>query len=220
MSLQYYEREPVSGDSPQQLVIFVHGYGSNGMDLISLAPEFADVLPDCHFVSPNAPFPFEGWIYNAYQWYGLRDRSEDAMLENARVAEPILNDFIDAQLARFNLEDKDLIVMGFSQGGMMSIHTMYRRESPCMAVVSFSGYVSGAQQLKKEIKSQPPLLMTHGDIDPVVPFAAIGVGSKSLKSLGIQVQTHFGNDLGHGIDSGCIESARNFIRNIIPAKLV
>lgn len=214
MELKFYEREPETAGVPKQLVVFLHGYGSNGADLISLAPEFYAVLPEAHFVSPDAPYPFEGGIFGAFQWYGLADRSDTGMLNNARKAEGILNDFIDQQLARFKLKDKDLVVMGFSQGGMMAIHTLCRRPLQAKAVISFSGYIAGLREFKKELKAKPPILVTHGTNDMIVPFEALNIMVDILANADINVTKHVSKGLGHGIDYECIESAQKFLSTL------
>lgn len=214
MGLHFYERDNASGLSPKQLMIFLHGYGANGQDLISLAPEFFDILPDCYFISPDAPYPFEGGMYNAYQWYGLMDRSEKAMLANARLVAPLLNEFIDSQLERFSLHDKDLIIAGFSQGGMMAIHNMYRRKNACAAIISFSGFLIGPDELAKEIKSRPPILMTHGTRDRIVPFSALDNSIAHLRALNIEAYELSVAGLGHGIDDECIDAAKDFLTKL------
>jgi phospholipase/carboxylesterase len=215
MNFNYLEREPGSGGVPKQLVVFLHGYGSNGADLISLAPEFYQVLPDAHFVSPDAPYPFEGGLYGAFQWYGFADRSDAGMLNNAKSVEGELNGFIDRQLARFKLKDKDLIVMGFSQGAMMAIHNVYRRPHKAKAVVSFSGFMAGLREFKKEVKSKPPILITHGTNDTIVPFKALDIMVNTLTQLDIKVTEHVSEGLGHGIDAECIEAAQKFLSALV-----
>ena len=63
-------RLPASGGAPQSMVIFLHGYGSNGDDLIGLAEYWRGALPDTVFLSPNAPEICPG-APDGYQWWGL-----------------------------------------------------------------------------------------------------------------------------------------------------
>ncbi len=108
--------------NPDHLVVFLHGYGANGQDLLSLSPELEEVLPNSVFVSPDAIYPFEGGFFGSYQWYSLIDRSERAMLDGAKNAAPIINQYIDEQLAKFKLPTSKLILIGFSQGGMLATY--------------------------------------------------------------------------------------------------
>lgn len=133
--LNFIEIDTYSKNSPKQLVIFLHGYGSNKYDLQSLTNEFKSILPDGFFIFPDAAFPCE--IGYGYQWFSLNDRSEAAMFKNIQPASIILDKFIDKQLARFSLTEENLILVGFSQGTMIALHAALRREKPC-TIIGFS----------------------------------------------------------------------------------
>ncbi|MBX9726250.1 MAG: hypothetical protein K2X09_03200, partial [Rickettsiales bacterium] len=148
----------------KRIVIFLHGLGADGNDLLSLAPMLD--LPDTHFMSPNAPFPCDMAPYG-YQWFSLQDRNPARILPEIRTAEPILNAYIDSALARFNLKPKDLALIGFSQGSMMALHTAPRRASAIAGVVGISGALFGAERLSSEITSRPPVCLIHGTHDEV-----------------------------------------------------
>ena len=156
---------PASGGAAKQLVIFLHGVGADGNDLIGLAPYFQQVLPDARFISPNAPFPFD-MAPQGYQWFSLQDFTEEARLAGADRAAPILNAFIDSELAKDGLSEENLALIGFSQGAMMSLHVGLRREKQLAAIISYSGLLVGKERLETEIKSKPPVLLTHGTVDP------------------------------------------------------
>jgi phospholipase/carboxylesterase len=218
--LAYREASARRGNiKPQQLVIMLHGYGSYNGDLIALAPELAEFLPNAHFVSPNAPSIFEEGgelgYQDAYQWFSLVSREESFMLKGAREAEPILNNFIDQQLDRFNLTAKQLIVIGFSQGTMMTLHTMLRRSEPAACLIGFSGMLLGGNLLPKEIKSRPPTLLVHGAEDRVLFPEVMAHSEKSLIAAGVPTTTLLCPRLGHGIDRAGIWTAGEFMRNNI-----
>ena len=201
---------PASGETAKQLIIFLHGLGADGRDLISLAPMFAEVFPDARFVSPNAPFPCDMAPYG-YQWFSMLTRNPAEMFAGIRRAEPFLNRFIDHELETLGLEDKDLALIGFSQGCMTALHTSLRRNKPCAAVVGFSGGMLGLEALKDEIVSRPPVCLIHGTFDEVVPFAASEKTEKILKELKVPVEFHPRPGLGHGIDPEGIEFAMDAI---------
>lgn len=205
---------PRNIENPDNIVIFLHGYGANGRDLLSLAPELSDVLPNTVFISPDAIFPFEGGIPGAYQWYSLMDRSDENILIGARHAAPIINGFIDTQLNKFKLTPDRLFIIGFSQGAMLSIYTAYRRNELIGGVISFSGFMVASDGIAHEIKSKPPILLTHGLEDNVVPSIATEFATGLLTELGVAVKSHFISHLGHGIDYKCIEYAKKFILSI------
>lgn len=213
--LKFFEKQPESGIKPSGVVVLLHGYGANAMNLMPLAYEFSDILQDWVFIAPNAPFPFEGMGEDSYQWYSLSDRSDEMLFSQAKKAEVILNNFLDDQLKRLNLEDKNMIVMGFSQGGMMSMHTLYRRSKACAAVISFSGYMSGIEHLKNDIKSKPPILLCHGTRDPIVPYKAKEVAAAALRNLEVEATEHSVDRLGHSIDEDCIVAAKSFLKKHI-----
>ncbi len=153
MELSGPSQPPAAGGKPKQLVVLLHGYGSNGDDLIGLAPFFAQALPEAEFLSPNAPFPCE-ISPMGFQWFGLEDRSPDMKLGGVRLAAEILDPFLDAELGKRGLADRDLALIGFSQGTMMSLHVGPRRANRIGGILGFSGALIGPQFLAAEMKSQ------------------------------------------------------------------
>ena len=161
--------EPASGGAAQQLVILCHGVGSDGQDLIDLARYYQKVLPDAKFISPDAPFAYD-MAPSGYQWFSLQDMSPGAHLAGAQQAAPILDDFIDAQLAGNGLTESELALVGFSQGTMMALHAGLRRPRPPAAIIGFSGSLVAPELLASEASARPPVLLIHGDRDETVPF--------------------------------------------------
>ena len=158
---------PAAAGAPKSLVVLLHGYGSNGEDLIGLAPYWQSALPDTHFISPNAPEPCPG-APGGYQWWALTSLSPQAREAGVRQAAPALNAFIDAQLARFDLAEDRLALVGFSQGTMMALHVGPRRERPLAGIVGFSGMLADPEALASEMATKPPVLLVHGDADPTL----------------------------------------------------
>ncbi|GAB2178198.1 alpha/beta hydrolase [Dongia sp. agr-C8] len=202
---------PKSGSKAKQLVVFLHGYGSNGDDLISLAPYWADLLPDAEFVSPNAPFPCEMNPFGGYQWFGLEDRNPATKLAGTRAAATILDGFLDDALKSRGLDESRLALVGFSQGTMMSLHVGPRRTTAPAAIVGYSGALIGADALALEIRSKPPVLLVHGTADQVVPFAAMGAAAQVLQSFGVTVETLARPGLPHSIDPEGLTRGGQFI---------
>jgi phospholipase/carboxylesterase len=169
---------PAAGGAPRQLVIFAHGYGSNGADLIGLAPYLAQALPHAAFVSPNAPQPVPGFPGQAFQWFGLANMDPHRLAMGVQDAAPALDAFIDAELTRAGVPAAACALVGFSQGAMMSLHVGPRRRERLGAVAAFSGLLAAPERLAAEIRTRPPVLLCHGDRDDRVPpqslFAALG----------------------------------------------
>lgn len=210
IDLQGPEQQALAGKA-SKLVVFLHGYGSNGDDLIGLAPYWAQLLPEAAFISPNAPFPCEMTPFG-YQWFSLENREPQVKLAGVRAAAPLLDAFLDKQLARFGLAESDLALVGFSQGTMMSLHVAPRRKAAIAGVVGYSGALVGAQILADEIRAKPPVLLVHGMADQVVPFDAMAQAASGLKAQGIDVVTEARPGLPHSIDEAGLRKGGAFLR--------
>jgi len=196
--MKTYSHAPFMGGKPDSLVIFLHGYGSNGQDLISLAPYWERALPHTAFISPDAPFPCE--IGFGYQWFSLSDVSLTARMEGVENAAPLLNQFIDEQITKYNLPAAKIALVGFSQGTMMSLYVAPRRSQPLAGVIGYSGALLGGEEfatLPSIVK--PPLLLIHGDSDPVVPVEAYHHAMASFANAGF-------TDLSGSVTPGLVHS--------------
>ncbi len=202
---------PSTSGVTKRLVIFLHGLGADGNDLLSLAPMLG--LPDTHFMSPHAPFNCDMAPYG-YQWFSLRDRNPARITEEIKIAEPMLNAYIDAALTRFRLTPQDVAIIGFSQGSMMSLHTAPRRLEPIAGVVAISGALMGGKALAREVRSRPSVCLIHGTADEVVPFMAMEDAESALEAAAIPVESHARPDLGHGIDEVGITIMAGFLKQI------
>lgn len=201
---------PASGGAPKQLIILCHGVGSDGQDLIGLAPYFAKVLPDAQFVSPNAPYAFD-MAPVGYQWFSLENPTPDSRLEGTQAAAPLMDHFIDSQMQMYGLSAADVALVGFSQGSMMSLHVGVRRQKALAAIVAYSGAVIGPELLAHEVKSQPPILMMHGSTDDVVPPEALYEGVAALQAAGLTVKGEIIPNLGHGLNDQSILAGMAFL---------
>jgi phospholipase/carboxylesterase len=200
---------PASGKATS-LVMFLHGYGADGNDLIGLAPHWQDILPGAAFVSPHAPFPCEE-APQGRQWFGFRGRDEAALLAGAVLAAGLVNEFLDREMARLGLVADRVALVGFSQGTMLSLHVALRRPQAIAGVVGYSGLLMSPGILAEEIRSKPPVLLVHGDADPLVPFAEMGVAAKALGALGVSVATERRPGLPHSIDQVGLAKGGRFL---------
>ena len=205
---------PASGGKPDSIVLLLHGYGSNGEDLIGLVPYWRDALPNTLFVSPNAPEPCPG-APGGYQWWPLTNRSATERAAGVRPPAEILNRFIDRLLEHHGLADDRLALVGFSQGTMMALHVGPRRERPLAGIVGYSGMLVDPDALAAEAKSKPPLLLIHGEADAMVPFSSLREAATAFERLGFEVSTHASPGLGHGIDEAGIRLARQFLTRVL-----
>ena len=192
-------QKPLSGGPPKQLIVLLHGYGSDGNDLIGLAPHWAPMMPDAEFVAPHAPYPCEMAPFG-HQWFSLSDDSPTARLAGVRAAATLLDAFLDGALKARGLDDSQMAMVGFSQGTMMSLFVAPRRAVAPAAVVGYSGALIGPEELAKEIRVRPPILLVHGDADPVVPHSELAWARKALSELGVPVTVETRPRLAHSID--------------------
>ncbi len=208
--LKTYARPPQSGGKPKQIVLFLHGLGSNGMDLLSLSPYWSAQLPDAVFISPDAPFPCD-MAPVGYQWFSLQEWTPESMLKGVADAMPILNNYIDQLLQHYDLEDKDLALVGFSQGTMMSLYAGPRRAKKIAGILGYSGALIGEAGLKEAGIQKPPVHLIHGEGDQVVPVSAYHHAAGVLKEAGFAVSGHTTPYLPHSIDDDGIESGLSFL---------
>jgi phospholipase/carboxylesterase len=201
---------PVSGGEPRQLVVLLHGFGADGNDLIGLAPYWTQLLPGAEFISPHAPFPCEMGGFGR-QWFSFADRTPQTILAGTKAAAGILNGFLDEALAARGLTDRDMALVGFSQGTMMSLYVALRRAKPVAGVLGYSGALIGAEELASEIRSRPPVLLVHGDADPVVPYSELARAAAALKAAGVPVTTETRQHLQHGIDDQGLKLGGQFL---------
>ena len=205
---------PASGRPAKQLVIFAHGYGSNGDDLIGLAGYLAQDLPDAAFASPNAPQPLPGYPGGAYQWFGLANMDLNIIAQGARAAAPVLDAFIDAELARLGLTAADCALVGFSQGTMMALHVGPRRRAALAGIVGYSGMLAD-EAAPADAATHPPILLVHGDVDPMIPVNAFHQAQASLTANGFAVETHVSRGLGHSIDLPGLQLGGRFLARVL-----
>ena len=206
--------KPASGAAASSLVILLHGYGSNGEDLISLAPHWARALPDTAFVSPNAPEPCPG-APGGYQWWGLTSAGPDARLQGAAQAAPVLDAFIDAELARHNLTESRLALVGFSQGTMMALQVGPHRRPALAGIVGYSGMLADEAALAAADSTRPPILLVHGDADPMIPVSAFHQAEAALARNGFAVESHVSPGLGHTIDLPGLQLGARFLARVL-----
>jgi phospholipase/carboxylesterase len=213
--------EPRSGKA-KQLVVFLHGYGADGNDLIDIGRAWQGLLPDAAFVSPHAPRPC-GQAPMGREWFLLTFRDPGERWVGVQAAAPALNAFLDAELARRQLPPSALALVGFSQGTMMALHVGLRRAVPPTAIVGYSGMLVVPEDVDPdafaaEIKAKPPVLLIHGDQDPLIPVEALFQAAQGLASLGIPAEWHISPGIGHGIDQEGLRQGGEFLARQFAAR--
>ncbi|MCE3255874.1 MAG: phospholipase [Rickettsiaceae bacterium] len=212
--LKFFESASLLKEKPKKLMVFLHGYGSNGEDLIGLAREFKNEFPDMHFISPNAPFALEHNFYPGYQWFSLANYDPQIIFPQILEANLILDNFIDLQLKRLEIDRKNLVVTGFSQGSMMAMYNSLRNTEEVGGVLAYSGRLILPTMLGEQIKSKPKICLIHGTADEVLPFDHFLEAKKILAQEKIPFEDHKIEGLGHGIDHNGIKIGRDFLSKI------
>ncbi|MCD1624500.1 MAG: alpha/beta hydrolase [Paracoccaceae bacterium] len=208
-------RAPLSGET-RSVVVFLHGYGANGADLLGLADPLGEHLPDTLFVAPDAPESCAGAPFG-YQWFPIPwidGSSEEEAARGMQAAASDLNAFLDALLVDEDLLPEQMVLFGFSQGTMMSLHVAPRREDPLAGIVAFSGRLLQPEVLPDETISRMPVLLVHGDADDVVPVQSLPQAAQALQDAGFtDVFAHIMKGTAHGIAPDGLSVALAFMRD-------
>jgi phospholipase/carboxylesterase len=207
--------EPRAGAKPRQLVVFLHGYGADGNDLIEIGRAWQPLLPEAAFVSPHAPRPC-GQAPTGREWFPLTFRDPNERWLGVNAAGPGLAAFLDAELARRGLPPSALALVGFSQGTMMALHVGLRRAVAPAAIVGYSGMLvtptnGDLDAMTPEITARPPVLLVHGDRDDLIPPQALFLAAQALSALEIPTEWHLSQGIGHGIDGEGLRHGGEFL---------
>ncbi|MEM1140110.1 MAG: dienelactone hydrolase family protein [Pseudomonadota bacterium] len=209
---------PAQQGEADSLIIFVHGYGADGNDLIAIGAHWARDLPTTAFIAPNGPERCAGSPMG-YQWFPISRLSPEDMWAGVQSAGPILDAFIDEQLAQRSLSEERLVLVGFSQGTMLSLHVALRRARPLAALIGYSGLLAGPEHLARDIQSRPPVFLAHGDADQVVPPQATPMAAASLGEAGVSVIWHLSAGIGHGIAPDAMDAGARFAGDALAGRL-
>lgn len=210
-----FGRKGVGLGKARSLVVFLHGYGADGADLLGLADVLGPHLPDTAFVAPDAPDPCAMSAFGR-QWFPIPrfdGSTEIAAAKAMNLSTLDLNAFIDARLAEEGLAIDRLALVGFSQGAMMSLHLAPRRATAMAGVVAISGKLMLPQMLAGEARVKPPVLLVHGDQDDVVPFAEMQAAGNALVAAGFSCFGHVMQGSGHGIAPDGLGVAMQFLKD-------
>ena len=208
-------KDALSGET-RSAVIFLHGYGANGADLLGLADPLAEHMPDTLFMAPDAPEQCAG-APMGFQWFPIPwidGSSEQESKEGLYRAAEDLNAFLDGVMVDEDLLPEQVMILGFSQGTMMTLHVAPRREDPVAGLVCFSGRLLEPELLKDDVICRPPVLLIHGDQDDVVPPQSLQEAAQALQDAEWkEVFAHVMKGTGHGIAPDGLQVALAFMRD-------
>jgi len=191
----------------KKLVFFLHGWGSDGKDLIQISHHWKLELQNTTFFAPDGPEICAG-NPNGKQWFNImtEDKLEIARgLENSFY---LLNNYIDENLEKYNLEKEDFFLVGFSQGSMLSLYTSIRRK--CKGIIGYSGAFLDTELPQDIIKND--ILLIHGELDSVVPVARMEYSKNRLKELSNALESKTYKNLDHSINEEGLKLGSEFIK--------
>lgn len=201
----------------KKAVIFCHGYGANGSDLLDIARVLAPHFPQTAFFCPDAPRQL---AFGGFQWFSLEDYKAAALSEafleklTQRAQDPArqVRELSASVRKKYGLKPADMVFAGFSQGGLVALCAGLTASEAIAGIVGMSAvpplFSAGS------VKHAPPVLLTHGTDDDMVPPAAMDFAKKALRQAGVPVQTVSLRGMGHGIDDRCVAAVKNFLQTV------
>ncbi len=206
--------EPAAGGPAKSLVIFLHGYGADGNDLIAIGREWSRDLPDTAFVAPHAPEACT-MAPTGRQWFALTMRDPDEYARGVAAVRPELDEFIDAEMARHGVDETTTALVGFSQGTMMALHAGLLRNKPFAGLLGYSGLLADPGAIKAGPSQKPPILLIHGENDEMIPVGALFAATQGLSAAEIPVAWHISKGIGHGIAPDGLELGADFLKRVL-----
>jgi phospholipase/carboxylesterase len=191
------------------LVIFLHGVGSNGADLAPIGQMWAPAMPGVAFASPDAPQRF-GAFGSAYQWFSIAGVTPENRADRVEAARAGFDATIDAVMAEHGLAGQydKVVLVGFSQGSIMSLDALASGRRTYHAIVAFSGRLSTPEPISP---AKTPLILIHGDADPTIPSSESVKAAEVLEKAGVNLTLHVQPGVPHTISQEGAALALAFI---------
>ncbi len=202
---------PEKGQDIKNAIILLHGYGGDGNDISILSLNWKRFLPNTIFLCPNGHEKCK-INPNGYQWFDLSIDDPNYILEESLKAEEKINFYIEEIKNEFNLNNKKICLVGFSQGCMMLINISLTSKENFNCLVGFSGKIINKENLFNRIKSKPNILLIHGDQDTIVPVNFLLEAKDFLMRSNIKIDTKIIKNCEHNIPTEASSAALNFIK--------
>ena len=206
--------EPTSGGPARSLVVLLHGYGADANDLVPLAQSWRLSLPQTAFAVPDAPAQAVGNPFGR-QWFPIAMGDPTKIRDGVHEVEAELDLFLDQELEARGLDNRNLAIMGFSQGAVLALHVGLRRQGPIAAILAFSGLLAVPPPVRLAF---PPVLLGHGANDSLIPASAMQNANDGLTAAGVDVEALLRPGLGHGIDEAELTAGAKFLAAALAAR--
>lgn len=210
MDLHYLVREPQTIKSSHPVLILLHGYGSNEQDLFSFATELPN---DYYVISIRAPYDL---MYGSYAWYAINfdaDENKFSDVVQARQSRDRIADCIDELLQKYPIDPKQVTLIGFSQGCILSYAVAVSYPEKVQRVVGMSGYFNrdiAVEGFEGKALDTLRVFASHGSVDQVIPVDWARKAVPLLEALGITV-TYKEYPVGHGVSPQNFFDFRNWL---------
>jgi phospholipase/carboxylesterase len=197
------------GLGSESLLCIFHGYGADRENLYDIGLAFSQIFPQKLIIIPNAIQRFEAGG-GGYQWFSLRDYREEAMAEELSKVGPLVASWIQKRLNENALDQKELELVGFSQGSMLALYLAAANLVKPKKIISYSGLFIPPKILNSE-KKNTQLLALHGSEDPVLTLSMAENSYKKLVNFGLEQKLIVEKGLGHYINDRGIKSGIDFL---------
>ena len=198
LSLHHIVRESKNNTVKAPLLILLHGYGSNEEDLFSFASE----LPEEYFIiSVRAPHDLQPYGHSWYDIHFTSDNEKFSDDEQAKQSRDLIAKFIDEIIETYPVDSKDISLIGFSQGTILSYAVALSYPEKIKNVVALSGYLNEnilIDNYKEKDHSNLSFFISHGNVDQVIPNSWACKAPEFLKNLNIE-NSYQEYPVGHGV---------------------
>ena len=190
--------KPENDKNINNVVVLFHGYGGDGKDISMLSLNWKRHMPNTIFICPNG---HETCAINpsGFQWFDLTNDNPDYILKQSLKAEKKINEILNERKEEYNLDNKQIILSGFSQGCMMSINVGLTAEEGYGCIIGFSGKIINVENLKIRRKNNTNTLLIHGDQDDIVSPTHLLEAKDFFIRENMNVETYLIKNCGHHI---------------------
>jgi phospholipase/carboxylesterase len=205
-----FEWLPAQG-TPEQLILLLHGWGSNGNAMAPLAQALREQFPQAALLAPNAPHPYERSNRPATalrQWYGVDDLTPDIWTARVQGCLPLLQAWVQAQQQRLRVGQAATALAGFSQGAILSLALALKHDGLAGRVLAFAGCLTEPPQSAPRDTTLHLVVLADGSRDALEQLAA----------LQGDVTVDLAGGLGHELHPVLIECALRRLKTHIPLR--